>query len=67
MQGVLNCQNLMLDYSIGKSLLKKEEHSPLIINSYIDYGIVSLKQVTRIYLEENYAILYPNGKYVLGV
>lgn len=59
---VLNCQNPVTDYSVGKLLTERGSRFPLIVNSYIDYAIINQKRVTRIYPEGNYIILNPNGK-----
>lgn len=62
MQNVMGCQNPTHDYSVGNSLFSTKTNSHfLIVNSYIDYGIVEKKKVTRIYPAGNYAIYSPVG------
>lgn len=62
MTQALGCDNPSRDYSIGQSLLTQASTDPLVIvNSYIDYGIVQPQRVTRIYPDGNYAIVSPAG------
>lgn len=61
MTKALGCTNSPSDYSIGHSLLSVSKDPFVIVNSYIDYGIVQPNEVTRIYPDGNYAIVSTNG------
>ncbi len=73
MSKLLGCLNPATDFSVGHSLLSKEQPHYLIISSYIDFGIVEPDQITTIYATGNYAIhntkyfLLPNAKLHLPV
>jgi membrane-anchored protein YejM (alkaline phosphatase superfamily) len=66
MTRALGCNNPTSDYSIGDSLLAPAKTQPIIVNSYIDYGIVEKNRVTRIYPDGNYAIVSPAGTPLLN-
>ncbi|HYG53030.1 MAG TPA: sulfatase-like hydrolase/transferase, partial [Flavobacteriales bacterium] len=62
MQNALGCKSPATTYSVGTSLVTTQQAPFFIINSYIDYGIVTPNEVTRIYPQGNIGIKTRTGK-----
>jgi membrane-anchored protein YejM (alkaline phosphatase superfamily) len=61
LQRVLNCKNLLQDYTVGKSIFSKGGRPYLISGSYTDYAYVTPKQIIRVYPGGDYIINGPLG------
>lgn len=66
---VLGCTNSISDYSIGNVLPVNQSTLPfLIVNSYIDFGIIQPNRITTIYssgnydITDNHAVITPGAK-----
>ncbi len=66
MTRLLGCSNKAADYSIGTDLLDKRLRLPLIVSSYIDFGILEPARVTRVYAAGNFQVENNNGKVLYG-
>lgn len=62
MTRLLGCKTKLSDYTVGTDLLDKKPRLPLIIGSYIDFGILESTRVTRVYTTGSYQIEKYNGK-----
>ncbi|PHQ80395.1 MAG: phosphoglycerol transferase [Coxiella sp. (in: Bacteria)] len=61
MKKVLNCQNPLRDYTVGKSLFTQGGRPYFISGSYTDYAYVTPKQITRVYPGGDYTLNGPLG------
>jgi membrane-anchored protein YejM (alkaline phosphatase superfamily) len=62
MAGLARCKAYPSDYSLGRNLLDTRKRPYLIINSYIDFGIVESDRITTIFPIGNYHIDQLNGQ-----
>ncbi len=56
MTKLLGCQNPPNNYSIGKLLTNKKNPSYLLVNSYVNFGIIEKDRITTIYPTGDYSI-----------
>jgi membrane-anchored protein YejM (alkaline phosphatase superfamily) len=62
MKRLFNCENAPTDYSVGRNLLDKRERPYLIMNSYIELGIVSQDSIVTIRSSGDYQIQNKKGQ-----
>jgi membrane-anchored protein YejM (alkaline phosphatase superfamily) len=62
MTRLLGCKTKLSDYTVGVDLLDRKSRFPLIISSYVDFGIFESNQTTRVYSTGGYQIEKYNGK-----
>lgn len=56
MEGVLGCKTPSNTYSVGFNLCDRRIRPYLIVSSYIDFGVITQDQITRIYPLGNFEI-----------
>lgn len=61
MNQVLGCTNPSSDYSVGAPLLQAGNRPFFVVNSYVDYAVLTPENIMRIYPEGNYAVQNRNG------